>query len=211
MTGTVGGDTQQDPCAAESRHVPAVFDQLGTEAGVLGEVVLQVDTLDVRDVHHCQTKQVRADAAGLDEVVGSLPDVQQHEAVAPGPWLHRHGPALPLVALTRLEGELHLVGVEAPQVSDDGLIGAPGQSQMAGLDLDGVGAHGGLGIPGQQQKRQSLANERRAQEGRNHPRRGHTRKQAAHALQAPPFHEPSVVDFLAAEGRLFDEAAGQAG
>ncbi len=204
-----GRDAQHHPRASQRRHVARVLDRLRREARVLREAVLEVDARDVRHVHDIEAEEVGPHSVRLHEVLGTRRDVEHHVAVAGLAGLDRHRPALPLRPVAALQRQLDLVGVEALEVGDDGLVGATGHGGVAGLQPDRVRAPGRARAPGREQERHRVADEGRAQKGGQHPGRGHAREQAAHPLQAAPLHEAPVVDLLAAPLCLLDQAPRQ--
>ena len=125
--------------AAKNRDVAAVFNLPGLQAGVRGEVVLELQLLHVRHVHDVEPEGRRAHAARFHEVVERSGEVEQHALefrVFPN---QRHTLERPVGSLAHHQHRL--LGGEAVQLRRDRLIRALWHADVARLHLDLVG-HG---------------------------------------------------------------------
>ena len=131
----------------QNRDVAAVLDQPRLEAGVGGEVVLQLEVVDVRQVDDVHRERLRAHPGGVDVVVGLFPDVEEDRLE--GPEGRRR--AVERVLRNQRDGvpgrfgrapheEVDVVRLEPDELGRHREVGPAGDGDVARLDEDAVGA-----------------------------------------------------------------------
>ena len=172
-------------------------------------MILEIDSLDVRDVDYVEPVDRRPHAARLDEVVARLDDVQQHVRVARIVRRETHGRSLPDALRPAPHRDLHRFGVEAQKLRPDHLIRPARKLRVARRRADPIGRLARSEVPGDQQKGGGLTNERGAEQHRHHPDERHAREGARETLEAASLHGPAIVDRLAAIDDLFEKPPGE--
>ena len=106
--------------------------------------------LHIREIGHLDSVRGRSNAAGLDEIVRVLVQVEKKELETLGS-VREHGKPVERVRGLPTEEDLYVLGLEALELGCDELIGSPG-------DRDVTGAHGNRirvhrpGIPGRKEE-----------------------------------------------------------
>ena len=131
----------------QDRDVPAVLYQPRLETRVLGEVVLELEVVDVRQVDDVDRERLRAHPGRVDVVVGLLADVEEDrvESAERG-WRavqqvlrnHRHG--IPRRVGRGPHEQVDVVGLEPDEMRRHREVRPAGDGDVARLDEDAVGA-----------------------------------------------------------------------
>ena len=131
----------------QDRDVPAVLNQPRLETRVLGEVVLELEVVDVRQVDDVDRERLRAHPGRVDVVFGFFADVEEDrvESAERG-WRavqhvlrdHRHG--IPRRVGRGPHEQVDLVRLEPDEMGRHREVRPAGDGDVARLDEDAVGA-----------------------------------------------------------------------
>ena len=208
VTGTVEVTSTRTSVPRKRGDVAALLDALRREAGVGREVVLERDLVDVGQIGHLDAMEPRAHAAGLDEVLGRLLQVEQHEQLLAGLAVGGHRPALP-VAFAAPHRELDRFRVEAGEPRAHLEIRPARDGDGAGQDLDPVWARQRVGLPGHEEEQRAVLQERGRQQDRGDPGQSGSGRERGEPAQQRPVDRGAPVQRLGAHDRPLDQGVDQ--
>ena len=202
-------DVQDDFGAADRGHVAALGLARG-KAGVGGVAVLEIELRDGRQIDDRQGEGPRADAVGLDKILGRLLEVEQHafERARLRARDERH--AVERRARRRPHHHADVGCGEPNQPRLHGLVRAARNLGVAGLNLDAVRTGGFGAARDDEERRQAVAQVRRTVCDSQCGYRCDSRQRGGVTLDRRSLDRAAVIERAALIHRLLDQLFDQA-
>ena len=193
--------------ATQHGDVAAVLNQPRLEPRIGGEVILELEVLDIGQVDDVEGERLRIDAVGLDKVAGLVTDIEQHRLEPTSeprlPFLRDERNLLERCARTGAHEQVDVAGLETKQLGGDIQVGSARDGRVARQHCDAIWARG-LDTPGRGHQRGRAETQiGRSQDEGEQRRRRHHGEVAGRAPDLLAFHRRSPVEHAAVlHGRL---------
>jgi len=197
--------------AAQRGDVAADVDFLYGQTRVGGEVILQFQLADGRQVEDRNGVGRRGDAVRLDVVRGALVEVEQYALESPRFGTRDERNALVLRALRGTRHERGILRREADQARGDRLIRSARDLRVSGRDLNRIRTRFRGGAREDQHRRQPVAQIGRSEDHEQERRDGNAGDRRRVALQRLLIDVVSALGGSALFDGLFDELTDQVG
>ena len=208
----------EDLGAPQHGDVAAVLDQARLKPGVGGEVVLQLQAVDVGQVDDVDGVRLRAHARRIDVVVGLLADVEQHRlegaegrrAAGEG-VLGNQRNRLPRGLGGAPHEQVDVAGLEPEELRGHREVGPAGDGDVARLDRDAVGAGLVEIAAGRHQRRRAVLQIGRSEDEREEGGGGNQGQPARRSPNLLPLDRRLQIEVLAALDRRAHEPLDEGG
>ena len=187
--------------AAQDRDVAAVLNQAWLETGVGGEVILELEVVDIRQVDDVESERLRLDADRLDEVGRLFTHVEEKRLERAGgrrrPFLGNHRHPLERRARARAHEQVDVARVEPDQLRGDGRVRPPGDRVVTRQHVDVIRAGRRETAGRGQQRGRSVTQIRRSEDERKERHGRHADQVAGRAPDLFALHCRPPVELAA--------------
>ena len=195
--------------AAQHDDVTAVLDQAWLEPGVDGEVIFELEVVDIRQVDDVEGERVRPDADRHDEVARLFTHVEQERLETTRDrrlaFLRNHRHRLERGAGARAHEQVDVARIEPDQLRRDGRVGPTGDCGVSRHHVDVIRA-GRVETAGRgHQRRRAISQIRRPQDERKERKRRHADQIAGRASDLLPLDRRPPVERTAVLHGVLDE------